>query len=163
MGLNIELEEVGESFYNPLLKPMVTELLERNIAVESEGAKCVFIEKINNKKNKTPLMIQKTDGGFNYDTTDLAALRYRVNELKCDRIVYVTDVGQETHFRLVFAGGEKAEYVDPKVTRLDHMGFGLVQQKDDEGNIAKIKTRAGKSTKLVDLLDEAKARAVQRI
>ena len=71
------------------------------------------MEKINGKKNKTPLIIQKTDGGFNYDTTDMAALRYRANEIKADRVIYVTDVGQEFHFKLVFAGGEKAGFYDP--------------------------------------------------
>jgi arginyl-tRNA synthetase len=98
--LDVRLEEVGESFYNPLLSPMVAELIEKNIAVESEGAICVFVP-----KQKVPLMIRKSDGGFNYDTTDMAAIRYRANDLKCDRIVYVTDIGQEFHFKQVFAGG----------------------------------------------------------
>ena len=78
-------------------------------------------------KNKVPLIIRKSDGGFNYDTTDMAALRYRVQTLKQDRIIYVTDIGQEFHFKLVFKGGELAGYYDPKVTKLDHMAFGMVQ------------------------------------
>jgi arginyl-tRNA synthetase len=82
------LTEVGESFYNPLLPGMVNDLLERKIAQEDNGAICVFVP-----KNKVPLIIRKSDGGFNYDTTDMAALRYRVNEVKADRIVYVTDIG----------------------------------------------------------------------
>ena len=77
-------------------------------------------------KNKVPLIIRKSDGGFNYDTTDMAALRYRVNELKANRIIYVTDVGQEFHFKLVFAGGNVAGFYDPKQVRLDHMAFGMV-------------------------------------
>ena len=71
-------------------------------------------------------MVQKSDGGFGYAATDLAALRYRVNEVKAERIVYVTDVSQELHFKQVFAGGEKCGFVDPKKTKLDHMMFGMV-------------------------------------
>jgi arginyl-tRNA synthetase len=161
--LHIKLTEVGESFYNPMLKGMVDELLERKIAVENDGAICVFVP-----KNKVPLIIRKSDGGFNYDTTDLAALRYRANDLKVDRIVYVTDIGQEFHFKLVFLGGQVAGYYDDKKTKLDHMGFGLVLQENTSENekgeevkkIEKIKTREGKSTKLAELLDEAKARAL---
>lgn len=77
-----------------MLAPLVEELLERKLAVEDSGAICVFVP-----KQKVPLMIRKSDGGFNYDTTDMAAIRYRVNDLKCDRLVYVTDIGQEFHFK----------------------------------------------------------------
>lgn len=87
--LDIKLEEKGESFYNPFLNPMVKELKDAGIAVEDNGAVCIFV----GKKNSPPLIVQKSDGGFGYASTDLAAIRYRVNELKCDRIVYVTDVG----------------------------------------------------------------------
>lgn len=73
-------------------------------------------------------MIQKSDGGFGYATTDLAALRHRVNEEKCDRIVYVTDVGQELHFKNIFEAGALTKICDPKVTQLDHMKFGMVLQ-----------------------------------
>lgn len=112
-------------------------------------------------KNKVPLIVQKSDGGFNYDTTDMAAIRYRAQELKCDRVVYVTDIGQEFHFKLVFAGGIVAGYYDPKVTRVDHMPFGMVLQENEEGKTEKIKTRSGDSVKLVELLDEAKNRALK--
>lgn len=87
--MDIRLQEVGESFYNPMLTPMLEDLKSRNIAQESEGAMCI---KVGKKKNP-PLMVQKSDGGFGYAATDLAAMRYRTNELKADRIVYVTDVG----------------------------------------------------------------------
>jgi len=97
--------------------------MDKGIAVENEGAKCIFVGK---KKSSPPLMVQKSDGGFGYAATDLAALRYRVNEIKAERIVYVTDVGQREHFENVFAGGEKCEFVDPKKTKLDHMMFGMV-------------------------------------
>lgn len=90
---------MGESFYNPLLAPLVAELLDKKLAVEDQGAICVFVP-----KQKVPLMIRKSDGGFNYDTTDMAAIRYRAANLQCNRIVYVTDIGQEFHFKQIFAG-----------------------------------------------------------
>lgn len=86
--LRIRIEDRGESFYNPFLKPMVDELVAKGFIQESDGAKCIFIP-----KQKTPVMVQKRDGGFNYDTTDLAALRYRIEEQKADWIIYITDVG----------------------------------------------------------------------
>jgi len=153
------LEEIGESFYKPMLRGMVDELVKDGVAKEDNGAICVFVPKI-----KVPLIIQKSDGGFNYDTTDMAALRYRANEIKADRIVYVTDVGQEFHFKLVFAGGKVANFYDPEKTVLNHMAFGMVLQEneatDEDGKttkkVEKIKTREGKSVKLAELLDEAK-------
>ena len=86
--LDIRLEQVGESFYNPMLQPMVNELKESGVAVENDGAICIFVP-----KQKVPLIIQKSDGGFNYDTTDMAAIRYRANDQRADRIIYVTDKG----------------------------------------------------------------------
>lgn len=79
-------------------------------------------------------MIQKSDGGFNYDTTDLAAIRYRINEKKADWIIYITDSGQENHFKLVFEGAKVVGYLDTNKTKVDHMHFGLVLQEaeDDE-------------------------------
>lgn len=96
-------------------------------------------------------MVQKSDGGFGYAATDLAALRYRANDLKRDRVVYVTDVGQELHFKQVFVGAEKCGFYDPKQTKLEHMMFGVVQSetitKDANGKetkkIEKFKTRSG--------------------
>lgn len=87
--MDIKLEEVGESFYNPMLAPMVKDLIAKKIAAESDGAQCIKV----GKKKSPPLMVQKSDGGFGYAATDLAAMRYRTQELKADRIVYVTDVG----------------------------------------------------------------------
>ena len=98
--LDIKNEEVGESFYNPMLKGLVEELVQKGVAREDQGAICVFTP-----KNKNPLIIQKKDGGFNYGTTDMAALRYRVQEVGANRIIVVTDVGQELHFKLLFASG----------------------------------------------------------
>ena len=116
-------------------------------------------------------MVQKSDGGYGYDTTDLAALRYRANEEKADWIIYVTDEGQKLHFDTVIDAGKQVGYMDPAKTRYDHVGFGLVLQVmaggEEEGKeeskkpkIGKMKTREGDSTKLMDLLDEARNRTL---
>ena len=102
-------------------------------------------------------MIQKSDGGFNYDTTDLAAIEYRVNEKGANALIYITDAGQEMHFKLVFEGAKLAGFYDPEKVSVRHLGFGLVLNEKGE----KIKTRAGESIKMKELLDEAKERAMK--
>jgi arginyl-tRNA synthetase len=86
--LDIKIINRGESFYNPLIKPMIEDLEARQILTISDGAKCIFVP-----KRKVPLMVQKSDGGYGYDTTDLAAIRYRANDENAQWIVYVTDEG----------------------------------------------------------------------
>jgi len=86
--LQIRITNRGESFYNPLIKPMLEDLTTRGLLTESDGAKCIFVP-----KRKVPLMVQKTDGGYGYDTTDLAAIRYRANDQEATWVVYVTDEG----------------------------------------------------------------------
>ena len=86
----------------------------------------------------------------------MAALNYRVNDVGAQRVVVVTDVGQEMHFKQLFGAGLKAGFYDPEKTRLDHMMFGMVLQVGEDGKASKIKTRSGESVKLYDLLDEAK-------
>ena len=83
-----------------MLEPMVKELVDAGIAVENEGAICIFNDKVKskNEKKQPPVIIRKKDGAFNYSSTDLAALKYRIRDLKADRIVYVTDSGQKFHF-----------------------------------------------------------------
>ena len=155
--LDIELTERGESFYNPFLEDIVKELDKQGLLEEDSGAKCVFLEGFTNKDgDPLPLIVQKSDGGFNYATTDLAALNYRVREDKADRIIYVTDAGQTNHFAGVFQVAKKANIL-PENVEVVHVPFGLVLDK----NGAKIKTRAGKTIKLKDLLDEAVALARQ--
>lgn len=147
--LGVELVERGESFYNPRLLEIIQELEAKELVTISDGAKCIFLEGFQNREGKTlPLMIQKSDGGFNYDTTDMAAIRQRIREEKADRIIYVTDAGQNTHFRMIFKAAEKAGYLDPQKVRVDHVGFGLVLGADGK----KLKTRSGHSEKLIDLL-----------
>ena len=112
----------------------------------------------NREGEPLPVIIQKSDGGYNYDTTDLAALRHRLIEEKADRIIYVVDSGQSLHFQMIFKAAEKAEWYDPAKVEVDHVGFGVVLGPDGK----KFKTRSGETEKLMDLLMEAidRARAV---
>jgi arginyl-tRNA synthetase len=157
--LDIKLTERGESFYNPFLENIVNELNERGLLKEDAGAKCVFLEGFTNKDGEPlPLIVQKSDGGFNYATTDLAALKYRVNEDKAKRIIYITDAGQASHFAGVFQVAKRANIL-PEDVEVVHVPFGLVLDKEGK----KIKTRAGKTIKLKDLIDEAIIQARQDI
>lgn len=157
--LDVTITERGESFYNPYLKEVVKELEEKGLVTVSDGAKCVFLEGFKNREGDClPVIIQKSDGGYNYDTTDLAAIRYRIQEEKADRIIVVTDLGQSLHFQMVFAVAEKAGWLSPSKTQVDHVGFGLVLGPDGK----KFKTRSGETEKLIDLLTQAvdKAREI---
>jgi len=154
-ALNIEeLEERGESFYNPFLKGVVEELEKQSLAVPSEGATAVFLDGYTNRDGSPlPMLVRKTDGGFNYATTDLAAIRHRTqfeDGEKADRVLYVTDSGQSQHFEMVFAAAKIATFV-PSDVSLEHVPFGLVQGEDGK----KFATRSGETVKLKDLLDEA--------
>lgn len=154
--LAIKLIERGESFYNQLLPEIVADLTAKNLITISGGARCIFLDGFKGRDGEPlPLMIQKSDGGYNYDTTDLAALRHRVMHEKADSIFYVTDAGQALHFKMIFAAGEKAGYFDPKKTTLEHVAFGLVLGGDGK----KFKTRSGDTERLVDLLHTAIERA----
>tara|TARA_Y100001968_G_scaffold328033_1_gene374336 strand:- start:525 stop:2339 length:1815 start_codon:yes stop_codon:yes gene_type:complete len=157
--LNIKINERGESFYNRFLKSVVEELNFKKILVEDQGAKCVFLDGIINKEGKPlPLIIQKKDGGFNYATTDLAAIRYRFNKGPdgddASRIIYVTDHGQANHFAGVFQVAKRANWI-PEHCQVDHVPFGLVQGIDGK----KLRTREGETVRLKDLLSEAVRRA----
>jgi arginyl-tRNA synthetase len=145
----------GESTYNNDLQPTVDELVAKGIAVDSEGAKVVFLDEIKDKDgNPTPFIIQKRDGGFLYSTTDLACIRYRVRHLKADRILYVVDVRQSLHFKELFATVHKAGFATENV-KLEHIAFGTMMGKDGKP----FKTRDGNTVKLIDLLNEAVERA----
>ncbi|KAL7541865.1 hypothetical protein ACHAXR_011863 [Thalassiosira sp. AJA248-18] len=157
--LNIAgLNERGESFYNPYLNGVVGDLESQGLAVESEGATAVFLDGYANRDGSPlPMLVRKSDGGFNYATTDLAAIRHRVQldpaegGEKADRVLYVTDAGQSQHFEMVFAAANKAGFFDPDSASLEHVPFGLVQGEDGK----KFATRSGDTVKLKDLLDEA--------
>jgi arginyl-tRNA synthetase len=149
--LDIQLEERGESFYNPDLAAVVTDLQTAGLLQTDQGAKCVFTEGFTNREGQPlPLIIQKSDGGFNYATTDLAALRYRITQDKADRIIYVTDAGQANHFAQFFQVAKRAGWW-PESVDITHVQFGVVQGEDGK----KLKTRSGDTVRLRDLLDEA--------
>lgn len=149
--LGIELTERGESFYNPFLPGIVEDLTQLGLLEENQGAQCVFVEGFTNKEgDPLPLIVQKTDGGYNYATTDLAALLYRLEKDEATRIIYVTDAGQSHHFAQVFAVAKKANWL-PDTVEITHVPFGLVLGEDGK----KLKTRSGETVRLKDLLDEA--------
>jgi arginyl-tRNA synthetase len=153
-----EKNECGESFYNDKLPDVVKELQDKGIAVESDGAVCVFPEGFKTKDGTPlPFIIQKSDGAYLYATTDLAALRYRIKELKADHIIYVTDARQKLHFEMLFASARMAGWITEDI-KVEHVMFGSVLGPDNKP----LKTRAGENVKLKDLLDEAiqRARAV---
>ena len=155
--LDINLTERGESFYNPFLSDVISKLEEQGLLEEDTGAKCVFLEGFTNKDgDPLPLIVQKTDGGFNYATTDLAAIKYRVEKDHATRIVYVTDSGQSNHFAGVFQVAKKSGLL-PKNVEAVHVPFGLVLGEDGK----RLKTRSGETIKLKELLDEAVLRARQ--
>jgi arginyl-tRNA synthetase len=149
--LNVKLTERGESFYNPYLAAVVDDLRATGLLVESDGAQCVFLDGYTNRDgDPLPLIVQKTDGGYNYATTDLAAVRYRIGTDKADRIIYITDAGQGDHFAQVFQVAKLANWI-PEDVEIIHVPFGLVLGEDGK----KIKTRSGEAIKLKELLDEA--------
>lgn len=153
--LDVRLQERGESFYNEMLPQVVEDLEKQGLVVEDQGAKCVFLEGYKNKEgNPQPLIVQKSDGGYNYATTDLAALRYRIREDGAQRVIYVVDAGQGTHFDQVFQVAKRAGWI-PEGVEATHVPFGLVQGEDGK----KLKTRSGETIRLKDLLDEAVRRA----
>lgn len=156
--LNITLtpeDERGESFYADKLAGVVADLKSESLAVESDGAVCVFPEGFKNKDGQPlPFIIQKSDGAFLYATTDLAALRFRLDELKAETIIYVTDARQAMHFQMLFAAAKMAGWVKDSIT-LEHVTFGTMLGEDNKP----FKTRTGGTVKLKDLLDEAIERA----
>ena len=121
------------------------------VVTESDGARVIWPP---GTTHEQPLIVQKSDGGFGYDSTDMAAIWYRLFEKDAKWIVYVTDAGQASHFELIFAAAAAAGWAQPGVHRIDHVPFGLVCGADGK----KYKTRSGEVVRLVDLLDEAVSR-----
>ncbi len=159
LGVSLTEKDVrGESAYNDDLAKVVEDLRRMGLAVESEGAVCVFPPGFKTKEGEPlPFLIQKSDGAYLYATTDLAALRYRVDVLHVDRIIYVTDARQIQHFQMLFKEAEMAgwDWRDGKKVELVHVPFGSVLGEDGKP----LKTRSGENVKLKDLLDEAVERA----
>ncbi|HMP81553.1 MAG TPA: arginine--tRNA ligase [Verrucomicrobiota bacterium] len=149
-------ETLGESFYNPKLKPLVDDLIAKGIARESEGAIAIFFDDIPQLKAH-PALVRKSDGGFNYTTTDLATLAHRLATWHPDEIVYVTDGRQQLHFQQVFTAFRK--WHGESKTKLSHVWFGSILGEDGKP----FKTRSGDTVKLADLLDEAEERALKAV
>lgn len=151
--LGVHLEEKGESFYNPYIPGVIEALTNQGLVEESKGARVIFIEGIN-----IPLIVVKSDGGYNYASTDMTALWYRLNEEKAEWIIYVTDVGQQQHFDMVFKAAKLAGWLpadDRQYPKVNHVGFGLVLGEDGK----RFRTRSTEVVRLADLLDEAKTRS----
>jgi len=145
--LGVQLEEFGESFYNPAIPVVLQELEQMKLSHHENGALLMSRDNW-----QCPLILRKTDGGYGYDSTDMAAINYRIKHLKADWLIYVTDVGQRTHFDMIFDAARDAGWVGK--TQLDHVGFGVVCGPDGK----RIKSRAGVAIRLVELLDEAVTR-----
>ena len=145
----------AESFYNSQLEGVITRLEDTDLLQDSDGARCVFLDEFVGKDgDPLPVIIQKTDGGYLYATTDLAAVDYRCHELKADRSLYVVDARQSLHFQQVFAVAAAAGFRDEGMS-LEHISYGTMMGSDGKP----FKTRSGDVVKLVDLLNEAVARA----
>ncbi len=162
---------LGESFYNPWLGEVVNDLLAKNIARESEGAVGVFSDGSVPPKEDAflvnrdgewiadPALVRKSDGGFNYTTTDLATIDYRLKTWLPDEIVYVVDDRQSGHFKKLFLIFGRWKKDEAKKTKLIHVGFGKIMGDDGKP----FKTRSGDTVKLGELLDEAVERAYQTV
>ncbi|MSR67175.1 MAG: arginine--tRNA ligase [Pedosphaera sp.] len=146
----------GESFYNPRLKAVVEDLRAKEIVRESEGAQVAFFDDIPSLKDH-PAIVQKSDGGANYTTTDLATLEFRLQTWNPDEIVYVTDGRQQLHFQQLFSIFRR--WYPKTQTRLDHAWFGSILGEDGKP----FKTRSGETVKLADLLNEAEERALTAV
>ncbi len=145
----------GESFYNDMLGPTAEELASSGVAVMSDGALCLFPEGFKGREGEpVPLIVKKSDGGYGYDTTDLAAIRHRIRDLGCTRMVYVTDSRQKQHFDMIFAGARMAGWLKDGIVA-EHTPFGAILGEDGKP----FKTRAGDTVRLTDLIDEALKRA----
>lgn len=156
--LNVTLTERGESFYQKKMEYIVQHLKDRNVLKQEEGRWIMFGEGIS-----VPLTIVKSDGGFTYDTSDMATIQQRITEELADRIVYVADAGQGPHFQTIFQCARQLGWLgrnrqEPRV-RVDHVGFGVVLGEDKK----KFKTRSGDTVRLVDLLDEGLKRATEKL
>nr|WP_285665421.1 arginine--tRNA ligase [Actinorhabdospora filicis] len=156
LGVRLEPGDIaGESFYNPRLDGVVAELLDKGVAVESDGAICVFFDDVLGPEgDPVPLIVRKTDGGYGYGATDLATIRYRVEELKADRLLYVIDVRQSLHLKMVWDTARRAGWL-PADVEVVHVSFGTVLGPDGKP----FKTRSGDTVRLAELLDAAVARA----
>jgi len=144
-----------ESFYNPMLADVCAELQDAGIAVISEGALCAFPPGFTGRDGKpVPLILRKSDGAYGYATTDTAAIRYRLVDLKATRLIYVVGSEQAQHLQMVFAVAREAGWLTDQASA-EHAVIGLVTGADGK----RLKTRTGEQVKLMTLIDEAVERA----
>ncbi|KFB44008.1 AGAP004708-PA-like protein [Anopheles sinensis] len=153
--LDVKLIERGESFYQSRMQQIVAELKAGGFLEEDEGRLIMWGE----DRNGIPLTIVKSDGGFTYDTSDMAAIKQRLHEEKADWLIYVTDAGQATHFQTIFSCARLSNILDQTKHRVDHVGFGVVLGEDGK----KFKTRSGDTVKLAELLDEGLKRSMEKL
>jgi arginyl-tRNA synthetase len=155
-----EDDTVGESSYNPMLPVVVDELRQKGLLVKDHGALCVFPPGFENRQGEPlPLIVRKSDGGYGYPATDLAAVRDRTGRLGATRLLYVVGAEQTLHLRLVFAVAAEAGYLPPGTTA-EHVAFGLVLGPDGK----KLASRAGDgSERLLDLLTEGVDKAAEAL
>lgn len=160
LGVTLSPSDVKpESAYNDDLPVLVAELQDKGLLTESEGARCVFLPEFTGKDDKPlPIIVQKSDGGYLYATTDLAAIRYRVGTLKANRLLYFVDARQSLHLRQVFTLAQAAGWADESVS-LEHLPFGTMMGEDGRP----FRTRSGGTVKLIDLLEEAEQRALRLV
>src|SRR5882757_8115819 len=156
LGVSLTAEHsAGESSYNRYLDEVAAELEQAGVAVVSDGALCVFFDDIKGPDGSpVPLIVRKSDGGYGYGVTDLATIRYRLRDLKVNRILYVVDSRQAMHFRMIFETARRMGWLTDDVEAV-HVAFGTVLGPGGKP----IKTRAGGTVRLVELLDEAVDRA----
>ncbi|XP_073335980.1 arginine--tRNA ligase, cytoplasmic [Pagrus major] len=152
--LDISIIERGESYYQDMMTKVVKEFEDKGFVQMDEGRKIVFAP-----GQSVPLTVVKSDGGYTYDTSDLAALHNRLFDEKADIIIYITDSGQSMHFQLVFAAAQMIGWYNPQVTRVEHAGFGVVLGEDKK----KFKTRSGDTVRLMDLLEEGLKRSMDKL
>ena len=166
LGVLLNRKDIrGESAYNDDLPRVIEDLAGKGLITESEGAQCIFVKDEQGKPKfvakdgvPLPLLVQKSDEGYLYATTDLAAIRYRVGQLHADRILYVVDARQSLHFAMVFECARQAGFAPPGVA-LHHVAFGTMMGSDGRP----FKTREGGTVKLMALLDEAEKRALDLV
>jgi arginyl-tRNA synthetase len=156
LGILLTPEDAApESFYNPWLDDVVSELDAKGLLTESDGAQCVFLDGFENAEGEPlPLIVRKSDGGYGYAATDLAAVRYRVDELKAKRMLYVIDARQALHLRMVFETARKAGWLPDEVEAV-RVPFGTILGTDGRP----FKSRSGDTPRLKELLDAAIAGA----
>jgi arginyl-tRNA synthetase len=156
LGVSLGADNVAaESDYNDALAGIIDELRKQGLLEESDGAQCVFLDEFTGKDGqRLPVIVRKSDGGYLYATTDLAALDHRRRTLGAQRALYFTDARQALHFRQIFAVARAAGFASDDM-RLEHHPFGNMLGKDGKP----FKTREGGVVRLTELLDEAQARA----